>query len=145
MKKNNIYIKKLFLEEIKGLRIGSNISIVKKELIKNIKTKISIFNYKNIPNGFILNNFFIHETNFCNTLTYEIRFVFINSLNFGWSYYNGYDYSLLKGWTILIKIDKDLNVVFNNLFDMSVPYYIKKYIYNFIMKDIFSIIINKIK
>lgn len=145
MEKNNIYIKKLFWKEIKELRVGSNISIVKKELMEDIKNKISIFNYKNISNGFILNNLFIKKENFCNLLTYEIRFNFINSLNFGWPYYYDYDFKTLKGWTILIKIDKDLNVVLNNLFDISVPDYIKKYIYNFIMKDIFSIIINRIK
>lgn len=145
MEKNSIYVKKLFLEEIEELIVGSNISIVKKELMEDIKRKISIFNYKNISNGFILNHFFINKGNFCNLLTYDIRFNFINSLKFGWSYYHGYDYTTLKGWTIIIKIDEDLNVLLNNLFDLSIPYYIKKNIYNFLMKDIFPMIINKIK
>lgn len=111
--------------------------------MKDIKNKISIFNYKNISNGFILNHFFINEGNFCNLSTYNIRFNFINSLNFGWSYYHKDDYTTLKGWTIMIKIDEDLNVLLNTLFDSSIPDYIKKYIYNFLMKDIFPMIINK--
>ena len=43
----------------------------------------------------------------------------------------------------MIKIDEDLNVLSNTLFDSSIPDYIKKYIYNFLMKDIFPMIINK--
>lgn len=110
----SIKLKRTYLNLINDLRIETeNLSIFcdsKKELIEDIKRKISIFNYGNISNNFTINKIkFEKRMN-----RYEIRFCFINGLNFGWGYGNN-----LNGWNLTLSFDENYNLIYYFCFEAA--------------------------
>lgn len=110
----SIKLKKTYLNLINHLRIESEMQSIfsdsKKELIEDIRRKISIFNYSNISNNFTINKIKFEKV----MNRYEITFCFINGLNFGWGYNNN-----LNGWNLTLSFDENYNLIYYFCFEAA--------------------------
>ena len=110
----SIKLKKTYLNLINDLRIESEMLSIfsdsKKELIEDIRRKISIFNYSNISNNFTINKIKFEKV----MNRYEITFCFINGLNFGWGYGNN-----LNGWNLTLSFDENYNLIYYFCFEAA--------------------------
>lgn len=105
----SINLKETYLNLINDLRIESEIPPLfrdsNKELMEDIRRKISIFNYRNISKKFTINDIRFSKKIY----KYDITFGFINSLNFGWSYSSSNN---LNGWNLTLSFDENYNLLY---------------------------------